>query len=572
LRGTKNKEPKLGVVLCTCDKTIGKNIDFPELEKRISNRPNVVFVDTHDKLCTREGQEFLKKEISSSGVERVVIAACTPRTYEDLLKKGAASAGLNEYLIENVNIREQCDWIHQDKEASTDKAEILILSALGRVIFAQSIEDKNVSLTNKTDALVIGGGVAGITASQELTRRGIHVHLVEKSDKLGGRAFVLDPIRLAEDEGLTLPVVDELMNNDKVDVLLQSEVVKISGLIGDYHVQIKTNDEIKEVVVGAVIIATGSDLFDANKLLEYRYDDSDVIDFLQLEEMMAKKALKVPSTSKVPKRVNFIQCVGSRDDNKGNSHCSLVCCTYAIKQAGRIKALYPDTQVYIHYMDLRGPDNGFEEEYLAAQKRGVSFIRGRVAEIQRDKDGLTLRTEHIELGDVMPFQSDLVVLAVGQEASNGTKELAEMVHLPLDVDGFMGYYNDRYDILDRRGVSLAGSAQGPRGINKSQSDAKKAANEIADVLKNGFKVRTVHSIIDEDRCMGCKLCEEFCPYEAISMKTVKNHITDEGKVISSVDLATCQGCGACAMVCPGGVPQLAGYSNKEVLAQIDEVC
>ncbi len=572
MRGIKNKEPKLGVILCTCHNTIGENIDMDELENRIKERPNVVLIKRYDKLCTKEGQQFLKDEVSSSEVERVVIVGCTPRTYADILKRGAIEAGINEYLVEHVNIREQCDWIHQDKEAATNKAEVLILGGIGRVKFAVSVEDKNVLLANKDDVLIIGGGVAGITSAQELLKRGFNVHLVERGNKLGGRAYELDPLRLSEEEDISLPVIDELTGNDKVEIMLESEVEEITGTLGDYHVKVKTKDGEKEIVVGAIIIATGSDLFDVNKIPEYRYEDNDVIDFLQLENMLSKKALKVPSTGKVPKSVNFIQCVGSRDENKGNSHCSLVCCTYAIKQARRIKALYSDTEVYIHYMDLRGPDNGFEELYLDAQKKGVSFIRGRVAEILRNNGNLTLRTEHIELGDIMDLDSDLVVLAVGQEASKGTKQLAEMVDLPLDVDGFMGYYNEGYDIIDRRGISIAGCAQGPRGIMRSISDAKKSALEVTNILKNGLKVRMVHSVIDEDRCMGCRLCEELCPYDAISMKTVINHINEEVRLVSSVDLATCQGCGACAMTCPGGVPELVGFSNKEILAQIDEVC
>jgi heterodisulfide reductase subunit A len=411
-----------------------------------------------------------------------------------------------------------------------------------------------------------------LNAAAEFAKKGINVHLIEKSAKLGGRAYELDPLRLADEEGITLPEIESLSGNDKINVMLKSEVVDITGTLGDYHVTIKTGDEEKEIVVGGIVIATGSALFDANRLLEYRFDDDDVIDFLQLEKMLAVKSLKVPTTGKVPKRINFIQCVGSRDENKGNAHCSLVCCTYAIKQASRIKSLYPEMQVIIHYMDLRGPDNGFEEIYLAAQRKGVNFMRGRVAEIQRKETGLALRTEHIELGDVMELDSDLVVLAVGQEAQSGTDELAEQVHLVLDVDGFMGYYNDRYDVLDRRGVAIAGCAEGPMGIRKSIADAKKSAQEIAMVFNSGVEVKMVHSVIDDDRCVGCRICEGLCPYKAISMKVVKNYIKNEEKLISNVDLTTCQGCGACAMVCPGGVPQLVGYSNKEILAQIDEVC
>jgi heterodisulfide reductase subunit A len=572
MRGVKSAEPKMGVILCSCSDKIGEHIDLDKLESVISERPNIEFVKKHDKLCTKEGQQFLKDEVTTSGVERIILAGCTPRTYEETLNKGAVEAGLNPYLIEHVNLREQCDWIHEDKAATTKKAISLVYGGIGRVVFAQAIEEVNLKLAERENALVIGGGIAGLTAALELAKQGISVHLVEKSDKLGGRSYELDPLRLADEEGITLPEIESFSGNEKINAMKNSEVVDITGILGDYHVKIKTGDEEKEIVVGGIVIATGSALFDAKRIPEYRAEDDDVIDFLHLEKMLAVKSLKVPSTGKVPKRINFIQCVGSRDETKGNAHCSLVCCTYAIKQASRIKSLYPDMEVFIHYMDLRGPDNGFEEIYLAAQRKGVNFMRGRVAEIIKDQDGLKLRTEHIELGDIMELDSDLVVLAVGQEAQSGSDKLAEQVHLVLDVDGFMGYYNDRYDVLDRRGVAIAGCAEGPMGIRKSISDAKKSAREIADVFLSGVDVKKVHSVIDDERCVGCRICEGLCPYNAISMKVVKNHVKDEEKLISNVDLTTCQGCGACAMACPGGVPQLVGYSNKEILAQIDEVC
>ncbi|UCE75098.1 MAG: CoB--CoM heterodisulfide reductase iron-sulfur subunit A family protein [Methanomassiliicoccales archaeon] len=540
-----------------------------ELEKRVKKRPEVAFTVKVGNLCKREGQDLLKNEISKSDADRIVIVGCTPRTYEEIIDKGALEAGINKHLLEQVNIREHCDWIHSDKKSATDKAEFLVGGGIARVANALSIEDKEVVLPNK-EVLIIGGGVAGITASLELLKRGVIIHLVERNAELGGRAYSLDLERLREDE-IILPAIDELTLNEKADIMLNSEVVEIQGTFGDYKVTVNTEDGQKEVVVGGIIIASGSNLFDANRIPEYKYDDEDVIDFYELEKMLVYKNLKVPSTGEKPKRLNFIQCVGSRDENKGNTHCSLVCCTYAIKQAARIKTLSPDTEVYIHYMDLRGPDNGFEEYFLGAQKKGVIFIRGRVAEILRENGNLRMRTEHIELGEVMDFPTDLVVLSVGQEASSGTKKLADMVHLPLDVDGFLGYYNDRFDIVDRRGISIAGCAQGPRGVARSISDAKKAASEIAGILKNGLKAKGVHSVIDENRCMGCKLCEQLCPYEAITMITVKDYITDEVKMVSCVNLAVCQGCGACAMACPGGVPQLIGFTNREIMAQIDEL-
>jgi heterodisulfide reductase subunit A len=570
LRGNKSKEPKIGVFLCSCDGTISKTIDFNALEKRLKDSHGVVLIRKHEKLCDMDGQNFIKNEVSSSEAERVVIAACTPRTHEDLLEKGAQDAGINKNLIELVNIREQCDWIHNSGELTTDKAETLIRGGVARVAYAQPGEEIDSHLVNNSDVLVIGGGVAGITSALDLLKKGYSVHLVERSDKLGGRAYELDGERLAE-EGINLPNPGGLVENQNADIMLESEVTDITGTFGDYSVKVKNGEEEREVTVGAIVIATGSDLFDANRIPEYNFTDSDVIDFFELEKMLAEKEVKVPSTGEAPSRVNFIQCAGSRDENKGNAHCSLVCCTYAINQARRIKELSPDTDVLVHYMDLRGPDNGFEEKYIDAQSKGVNFMRGRVAEVLRNNGGLVLRTEHIELGDVMELPSDLVVLALGQEASRGTEKLVDMLHLVLDVDNFMGYYNLLYDIVDRRGISIAGNAQGPRGIERSMRDGKKSAYEVARILKNGFSAPRVHSVIDEERCVGCRICEQLCPYDAISMKVVKNFIKDETRLVSNVNLVVCQGCGACAMACPGGVPQLSGYSNKEILAQIDEV-
>ncbi|UCE37305.1 MAG: CoB--CoM heterodisulfide reductase iron-sulfur subunit A family protein [Thermoplasmata archaeon] len=569
MRGTSSRKPKIGVFFCTCKGSIGKNVDLNELESRVKENPDVVLCIRHDKLCEKDGQAFLKDQISNTDVDRIVLVGCTPRTYEEVINKGALEAGINRHLVEHVNIRELCEWIHPDEKSATEKAVFLVLGSIARVAFAQEVLDKQVILKNN-NVLIIGGGIAGITSALELIKNEISVHLVEKTDKLGGRAYELDTQRLSE-EDVILPNINELIKSDKFHVMLESEVVDVNGTLGDYKVKIASKDKEEELDVGAIVIATGSELFDAIRILEYKYDDADVIDFFELEKMLVKDEVKVPSSGEIPKRINFIQCVGSRDENKGNAHCSLVCCTYAIKQAAKIKILYPDTEVYIHYMDLRGPECGFEEYFLDAQKKGVNFIRGRVAEIQKDGKNLILRTEHIELGDIMSLPSDLVVLSVGQQASVETQKLADMVHLPLDKDGFLGYYNDRFEILDRRGISIAGCAQGPRGVARSISDAKKAVREIAGIMKKGFTARSIHSVIDETRCAGCRICEELCPYEAIYMKNVKDHVTEESRLISSVNLAVCQGCGACAMACPGGVPQLIGYSNKEILAQIDEL-
>jgi heterodisulfide reductase subunit A len=294
-----------------------------------------------------------------------------------------------------------------------------------------------------------------------------------------------------------------------------------------------------------------------------------VITSLDLEKMIDAQDIRCPSNGQPPKRINFIQCVGSRDDNKGNSYCSLVCCTYAIRQALDIKAMHPETQIYIHYMDLRGPYPGFEEAYLEAQDKGVQFLRGRIAEVQKVDGVLTLRAENVDLGEPFDWQSDLVVLSVGQEPSTGNNELAETLCVPLDIDGFLGEYNYNWDIINRRGISIAGCAQGPRDIRHTLTDAKRSAMELTELIRYGAKAKEVHSVIDPSRCKGCGICEALCPYNAITLVDVVDYETEEFKKVSEVNVVTCQGCGACAMACPSNVPVLSHFTADQIIAQIE---
>jgi heterodisulfide reductase subunit A len=604
------EDSKIAVFICNCRNQIGENIDLNDMEKCIESSHGVISVNKHDSLCSHEGLEFLKSAIKSSGADRVVVAACTPRTYEELIRNNAMEVGINKNLYEQTGIREQCEWVHTNKAMGTTKATCLVKCALAKIALSQKIDDEDIQIKNK-NVLIIGGGIAGMKASLELAQKGIHCYLIERDHELGGIVNKLSASAIAGMEN-ELPNIEGINNNKNIEIFLESEVKDVKGWLGNYKVTIQSgsndfvennldqpteipkknpdeNDDQENEIdvpqkneiekeepgrtleVGGIIVATGSKIFDSHRIPEFRFDHDNVITSLNLEEMLKNKAVKCPSNDSVPKKVNFIQCVGSRDENKGNPHCSVVCCTYAIRQAQELKALHPETQIYIHYMDLRGPYPGFEESYQEAGELGIQFIRGRVAEIQLtdDKDKLIIRSENIDLDDTFSWDTDLIVLSVGQEPSENNSEISDLLHIPLDVDGFLGEYNYRWDIIDRRGISIAGSAQGPRNIRHTLTDAKRSAWEMAEFLEFGAKTKEAHSVIDQNRCVGCGICEALCPFEAISLITVEDFETEEVKKVSEVDVSACQACGACAMACPSNVPVMSHLTADQILAEID---
>jgi heterodisulfide reductase subunit A len=581
------EDSKIAVFICTCNKQIGTNIDLDRLETEVSSLPNVAAVKRTDSLCTKSGQEFMKNELKESNADRVVVAACTPRTYEEIIRKGALESGINRNLYEQTGIREQCEWIHTDKEFCTNKAICLVKSAIAKVTFSEKIDYDDLQIKNRA-VLIIGGGIAGMQASLMLAQKGIHSYIIEREKELGGMMAKLSP-RAIKENGIELPKPDDILKNENIDVFFESEVINIQGGLGDYEVTIqrskptsnqeqkddqeKVGDQLQEQVieVGGVIIATGSKIFDSNRIPELHFDYQDVITSLDIEKMLTTGEIKVPSNNSNPRRINFIQCVGSRDENKGNPHCSLVCCTYAIRQAIDIKTINPDISVLIHYMDLRGPYPGFEELYTEAQNMGVQFIRGRVAEIQKVNNDLILRAENIDLDELVDWGTDLIVLSVGQEPNEGTDKLSDLLHIPLDVDGFLGEYNYRWDIIDRRGISVAGSAQGPRNIKHAMRDANRAAAEITKVFVKGSKAKDAYSIINTSRCTGCGICEALCPYDAISLDKIEDFEMEEVKLVSKVNVSLCQACGACTMACPSNVPVLSQFTADQILAEIEAV-
>ena len=572
------KSKKVGVFVCGCRGEISEKIDLDSLIDFIKKQPNVSSVKTHEAICSSTGQEFLLEECKKGEFDYVLVAACTPKTYETIIRKAVEDAGMNKYLYEQANIREQCAWILDDKAEATEKAKTIIASGLARAINLEPLEDIEVEIHQ--EALVIGGGVAGLQAASDIANAGFKTYVVEKTDKLGGRTYELSMTFPTHNCGICCiqscktcvltPKLEDITRNPNLEILLSSEVTDISGGIGKREVTVKTPEGERKLNVGVIIIATGSKIFDPSKIPEYNYEDQDVITSIELEHMIVEQrkshgTLKRPSDGKIPKTVNFIQCVGSRDEVKGNPHCSLVCCTYAIGQATEIRKRYPGTEVYIHYIDLRGPYRGFEEFYDDAKKRGIHFIRGRVAEVKRVGEKLVLKGTDLDLGNPIEIESDLVILSVGQEAREASTELAQILHLPLDVDGFIKYFNPMLTPEERRGIFLAGCVQGPKGIRYSIEDARLAANNAISLLrKQKTKIEGKIAVVDEKKCVGCGKCEEGCEFDAAKLRE-----TEDGKLVSSVDPLKCHGCGACSAGCCNKAISIRHYKREQIIPLIE---
>lgn len=572
------KRKGLAVFLCECRGEIGRRIDLERIASELTDDPRVVAVGIHEALCSREGQEYLKEQARTKGFERVAIGACSPNIQGLIIARALEEEGINKYLVEQVNIREHCAWVHSDGGKATRKAKSLVKGAMARAEKLEPLQDIEIPIT--PSALVIGGGVAGMQAALDIASAGFKTYLVERTPELGGRAYKLSMTFPTHNCGICCmqyckecvftPKIEDVLQNRNIEVLLESEVEDITGGFGSRHVKVRTPKGIREFDVGTVIVATGSKTFDPSRIPELRYDLPDVITTVELEHLLVAQrekggGLRRPSDGRVPKTINFIQCVGSRDKTKGNLHCSLVCCTYAIGQAREIKRMNPDANVYIHYIDLRGPYRGFEEFYQAAKEEGVNFVRGRVSEIVEDKGKMFVRALDTDADALLNIESDLVVLAVGQEPADGSDKIAKMLHIQTDIDKFMKDINPMFPSEFRRGIYVAGTAQGPKGIRYSIEDAKAAATSAIELMRAGkIMFPRIVAFVDETRCRGCGRCEKTCEYGAITI------VQPEGKnvLVSKIDEIRCEGCGQCAVVCCNKAITVNGFRPEQVEAMI----
>jgi len=555
-RDVSGEEPRIGVFVCHCGINIGGVVNVPEVVEYVKRLPNVVYAEHNLYTCSEDTQKGIRDRIKEQGLNRVVVASCTPRTHEPLFRETVREAGLNIYLFEMANIRDQCSWVHmhEPKEA-TEKAKDLVRSVVAK---ARLLKPLPKPLINVTPAgLVIGGGLSGMVASLELAKQGFDVHLAERDKQLGGYARKIHYLLGSQDpQEQLLSIVNEVMENKKIHVHLNSEISDIKGYIGNFKTTLNNNGNKKEIEHGVVIVATGAIEY---KPTEYLYGtDERVLTQHELEEKLANGNFNV-------KMVAMIQCVGSRNDERPN--CSRICCCQAVKNALKIKELSPETDVYVLYKDMR--TFGFREDYYReASDKGVIFIRyddENKPEVTKENGKLLVTAWEPVLKTWVPIEPDLLVLSVATVPNPDNDRLAGMLKVPLTKDKFFLEAHMKLRPVDfaTDGVFLCGMAHSPKFIDESISQACAAASRAATVLsKTALEMEGSIAKVDQEFCSGCKICESVCAYNAIEMEE------NSEKPVAKVLEALCKGCGVCGSSCPTKAITLGHFTNEQILAQI----
>jgi len=552
------EEPRIGVFVCHCGINIGGIVNVPEVMEYAKTLPNVVYAEHNLYTCSQDTQKRIREKIKEFNLNRVIVASCTPRTHEPLFRETVQEAGLNPYLFEMTNIRDQCSWVHmhEPKEA-TEKAKDLVRSIVAKAKLLKPLKKPLINVTPV--GLIIGGGVSGMTAALELAKQGFEVHLVEREKELGGHLrkiyYLLEEDDDPKEKLNTL--IEAVKENDKIHVYLESEVADLSGFVGNFKSKIKQrNGDEKEVEHGIVIVATGATEY---KPTEYLYgEDPRVMTQHELEEKIANGKFKA-------KNVVMIQCVGARDEIRPN--CARICCGQAIKNALKIKEVSPETEVYVLYKDVRA--YGFKEDYYReAATKGVLFINyedGRKPQIANENGKLKVTFWEPVMKEEVQIEPDLVVLSAATIPNSDNKCVAEMLKVPLTKDGFFLEAHMKLRPVDfaTEGVFLCGMAHSPKYIDESIAQACAAASRATTILsKPTLEMEGIVANVNEDLCSGCRICEYLCPYGAIEMKE------KDGKPIAHVIEALCKGCGACGTACPTKVITMGHFTTEEILAQV----
>ncbi|GFP34632.1 hypothetical protein HKBW3S43_00425 [Candidatus Hakubella thermalkaliphila] len=550
-----DEEPRVGVFVCHCGRNIASVVRVPEVVEHARMIPGVVLADEFLYACAQDSIEKIKEAVKDHNLNRVVVASCTPRTHEPLFKEVLREAGLNPYLFELANIREHSSWVHQDfPDEATSKAEDLVSMAVAR---ARLLEPLFTSFSEIDHiALVVGGGLAGMTAALSLAEQGFSVHLVEREQELGGNyRQVLIPLE-SENPALFLEnLVSQVLRHPDITVHTETEVAESAGYKGNYRTTLKKGDRLTQVRHGALIIATGAREMTPK---EYLYGEHDhVITQTEFEERLARED--------VPDSVVMIQCVGSRDQE--HPYCSRICCTQAVKNALHLKQLKPEAKVYVFYRDMR--TYGFREKfYKKAREAGVLFIRydpDRKPRVCPGASGLRVQALDPTIGRQVVIQADLVVLSVGIEP-NDNEYLSKVFKLPLTADGFFSEAHLKLRPVDFAvdGTYLAGLAHWPKLAPEAVAQAKAAAMRAVTLLsRDRIESEAIIAAVRERICSGCGLCVASCPYQA--------RYIDEEKNVAAVREILCQGCGACVVACPNGATIQRGFDKTQIMAVLDAV-
>ncbi|MBP5697157.1 MAG: CoB--CoM heterodisulfide reductase iron-sulfur subunit A family protein [Treponema sp.] len=667
---------RIGVFVCHCGTNIAGTVDVAKVAEELGKIPEVVFSTHYTYMCSSAGQQMIEDHIKNDHLTGVVLCSCSPRMHEKTFRGCAERAGLNPYKVEVANIREQDSWVTKDMPLATEKAIALGKAAVAKTILDTPLTPGETPMTKR--ALVIGGGIAGITAALDIAEAGFPVDLVERKPTVGGKMAQLDKTFPTLDcaSCIVTPRMTEVGQNKNIRILSYSEVSKVTGYIGNFTVDIlrharyvdeakctgcgectekcpmkkvpndfnfnlnnktavyipfaqavpkiatidanyclhlkamkngkdnvcgmcektcgagainfNAKDEVIQEKYGAIVVATGYDMIDLKPYDEFAYNQSkDVVSSLEFERLCnasgpTSGVLLRPSDGKPPKKIVFVQCVGSRcaaNAEKGNEYCSKVCCMYTAKQAILTRDHYPDTECYVFYIDVRTPGKAFDEFYRrAVEQYGVHYIKGMVGKVTPLSDGtLDVQGSDLILNRQLHIKADMVVLAGSLEANKSARPLATMLTTSMDNNDFFleAHVKLRPVESPTAGIFLAGACLGPKDIPETVAQSSgAAAKAITLLIKDKLQNNPCTAHPDENMCNGCGQCANVCPYGAISYvdKDFRgpNRITIT-RHVSQVNTAMCQGCGACTVACPSGAMDLLGFSNNQILAEVDAV-
>ena len=544
--------PRVGVWVCSCGSNIGSTVDVASVAEYAKDLPGVAHAAKSMYACAQDCLEDISKTIVEKDLNRVVVASCTPRTHEPLFRTACREGGLNQYLFNMANIRDQCSWIHMhEPEKATVKAKDLLRMAIAKATLLEPLVGSKIPVTNS--AAVIGGGITGMSVALDIAAQGYPVYLIERADKLGGNA-----LNFAHEENgvktadFVAGLVKKVTENKLITVVTKTEVKDIPGFVGNFRVQTAN----AEYPVGAVILAIGASPY---KPTEYNYgSDAKVATLLDVEKKVAAGGFKA-------KNVAFIQCVGSRNDKV--KYCSRVCCTGALRNAIEIKKKDPTANVTIFHKDIR--TYGFREDmYKEASFLGVRFLRYPETNPLPSYDGKAVTAFDATLGKDVSIPVDCVVLSNGITPNREEKEeIAKMLKVPISKDGFYFEAHQKLRPVDfaTEGVFVAGLAHWPKHIDECIAQASGAASRALTIIsKENLISEGIVASVNEKYCDGCGVCVGCCEYNAIELVT-----TPEGFLKSSVNPGLCKGCGCCVAACPSGAMEQKGFKNIQIEAEID---
>lgn len=549
------KEPRIGVFVCHCGINIGSVVNVPEVLEYASKLPNVVYTERNLYTCSGDTQKKIKEMIEKHDLNRVVVASCTPRTHEPLFQNTCREAGLNKYLFEMANIRDQCSWVHRlEPERATEKAKDLVRMSIAKAATLEPLPQPKIPVT--PSALVIGGGLSGIAAALEIANAGYEVHIVEKDKELGGHLRkIYHTLTGVDPQDTLVRLKKELHEHKNVKVHLNDQVAEVKGYIGNFETTLKSGEKIKH---GAIVVATGGIEYEPTEYEHKKHKN--VIKQTELGELLHNGKFRANN-------VVVIQCVGSRNEEHPN--CSRICCSTAMANAVKIKQEHPETNVFVLYRDIR--TYGFaEEHYNEAARLGVIFLRfdaDAPPKVSAKGHDLWVEVDEAFIEQRVLIKADYLVLNAAIHPNPDNKELAKMLKVPLNKEGYFLEAHMKLRPVDfaTDGIFLCGLAHSPRLIGESVSQALAAAARVNTVLSKPFiEAEGVVSVVDEEKCIACGRCEEICEYGAPSITEVS-----PGVFKSRINEALCKGCGSCAVACCSGAIRPKHFKTEQILTMIE---